>query len=154
MPRSLGGPRLPDWIAAEKLGPEIRKKVTEDNEHDAKGGIPKRSVDVENTQVEEQYRHLVAKKAEQPGKRPDKDPFLVLLTKSFCESRGMQPHAILGRDACQNAISDDKGVRCKGRIYAKLVLSVLFGEISAHNHPSLLCDSPQSLCTCEQKEKQ
>jgi len=108
-------------MTSKKLRPEIGEKVTEDDQHDRPRAISERPIDVEDAQVEEQDGHLVAKKTDQPGERSDKDPPLVLLSKTLGKVPSVQTHAILSHNAGQSAVDDDEWIRGKRSVWTMLV---------------------------------
>lgn len=107
--RCFGLPVLGDWMAAEDLSPEIAKQVAERDEHDRPSAIPEGPVDVEDAQIQKQYRHFVAQETGQVRARRNEDPLLVLLSEVSRKVPGVQTHSIAGRNAEEGAVGDAEG---------------------------------------------
>lgn len=95
----FGLPVFGDGLAAEYLSPEIAEQVAERDEHDSPSAVSKTSIDVEDPQVQKEYRHLVAEETGQVRAGRYEDPLLVLLSEVSGEVPGVEAHSIAGRDA-------------------------------------------------------
>ena len=65
MARELGRPEFGDWVAAEKLGPEVREQVAGHEKGDCIGGVAEADVDAEEAEVEEEDAEFVTEEGEE-----------------------------------------------------------------------------------------
>ena len=109
MARELRYPIFSHGPAAENLRPEIAEEIAERDENNDPGTISKGSIDVKDSQVQAQDRHLVAEQTGQVGARGDEDPLLVLLSEIARHVPGVEAHAVAGCDAKEDAEGDAEG---------------------------------------------
>ena len=109
MAQEIRDPVLSNGPAAENLCPEIAEKIAKRHEHDRPCAIPKRTINIEDPQVQEQDGHLIPEQTGQVSARGDKDPLLILLSEIAREVPGVETHAVAGGDAEEDGVGDAEG---------------------------------------------